>query len=143
VEWATIASLGATKAVDLWLLFPLGVAINRMLPRDALPPPEWAGALSRIFGTSEWQAQCYEREAGPTLFDVGEQHSRTAGQADIARFFIERLKTAFHSVLDDPLELVNDRGTPLYLLCFAAANKQGAPTAIRIAAQIVGVEKKR
>lgn len=34
VEWETIKAIGATKSIDLWLLFPIGVAVNRMLPRD-------------------------------------------------------------------------------------------------------------
>src|SRR5713101_5337050 len=33
VEWSLIETLGRTQAIDLWLLFPLGVAVNRLLPR--------------------------------------------------------------------------------------------------------------
>jgi three-Cys-motif partner protein len=33
VDWGTIAALGQTHAVDLWVLFPFG-AVNRMLVRD-------------------------------------------------------------------------------------------------------------
>ena len=37
VEWSTIETLGATKAVDLWYLFPLGVGVARLLrPMDKL-----------------------------------------------------------------------------------------------------------
>ncbi|MEY2502336.1 MAG: hypothetical protein QOI07_2670 [Verrucomicrobiota bacterium] len=54
VEWKTIAALGATKAVDLWLLFPLGQAVMRLLQRTKEPPAEWQSALDRIFGTHEW-----------------------------------------------------------------------------------------
>src|SRR5216683_3510713 len=31
VEWSTIEALAATKAVDLWYLFPLGVGVLRLL----------------------------------------------------------------------------------------------------------------
>ncbi len=34
VDWSTIESIAATKAIDLWYLFPLGVALNRLLTRD-------------------------------------------------------------------------------------------------------------
>jgi len=30
-EWATIAAMGATQGIDLWILFPLGVGANRLL----------------------------------------------------------------------------------------------------------------
>ncbi len=31
VEWSTIEALAATKAIDLWYLFPLGVGVARLL----------------------------------------------------------------------------------------------------------------
>ncbi|MFZ1979036.1 MAG: three-Cys-motif partner protein TcmP [Bacteroidota bacterium] len=31
VSWSTIEAIAETKAIDLWLLFPLGVAVNRLL----------------------------------------------------------------------------------------------------------------
>lgn len=34
VEWRTIERIGQTKAIDLWILFPLGVAVNRFLTKD-------------------------------------------------------------------------------------------------------------
>ena len=34
VEWRTIESIAKTRAIDLWLLFPIGMGINRLLRRD-------------------------------------------------------------------------------------------------------------
>ena len=34
VEWKTIEAIASTKAIDLWLLFPLGIGVNRLLKRD-------------------------------------------------------------------------------------------------------------
>ncbi len=34
VDWKTIEAVAATKAIDLWLLFPLGVGVNRLLTRS-------------------------------------------------------------------------------------------------------------
>jgi three-Cys-motif partner protein len=34
VVWDTIKAIANTKAIDLWLLFPLGIAVNRLLRRD-------------------------------------------------------------------------------------------------------------
>ena len=31
VEWATIEAMAGTKSIDLWVLFPLGVGVNRFL----------------------------------------------------------------------------------------------------------------
>src|SRR6266700_3287991 len=38
VEWALIEALANTEAIDLWILFPLGMAVNRLLTTEH--PPE-------------------------------------------------------------------------------------------------------
>lgn len=38
VDWKTIEKLGATKAIDLWMLFPLGQAVMRLLRKEGDPP---------------------------------------------------------------------------------------------------------
>ncbi len=55
----------------------------------------------------------------------------------ISEYFVKRLKTIFPGVVENPLILRNSCNTPLYLLCFAAANDQGAKTAIKIAQHIL------
>jgi three-Cys-motif partner protein len=34
VDWQTIEAVSQTKAIDLWLLFPLGIGVNRLLKRS-------------------------------------------------------------------------------------------------------------
>lgn len=36
VEWPTIEAIASTQAVDMWLLFPLGQAVNRLLTKKNL-----------------------------------------------------------------------------------------------------------
>jgi len=43
----------------------------------------------------------------------------------------------FADVAENPLVLRNSRNTPLYLLCFAAGNSEGAKTAVKIAQNIL------
>jgi len=50
---------------------------------------------------------------------------------------LERLKTIFTAVANNPLSLRNSRNVPLYLLCFAAGNPRGASTALKIAQNIL------
>jgi hypothetical protein len=47
------------------------------------------------------------------------------------------LKTVFAQVVPNPLILTNSKGVPIYLLCFAAGNPKGAPTAVKIAKDIL------
>lgn len=137
VEWSLIEAIAHTKAIDLWLLFPLGVAVNRLLTLKEPPPLAWEQALTRMFGTEEWKETFYPISNEQTLFGVEEKQLRSADFDTIGRFFVKRLKEVFHSVADNPLPLRNSRGIPIYLLCFAVGNPKGATPAIKIAKHIL------
>ncbi|MCB9444514.1 MAG: three-Cys-motif partner protein TcmP [Ardenticatenaceae bacterium] len=138
VEWKTIEKIAKTQAIDLWILFPLGVAVNRMLRKDAQIPEKWRQRLDTLFGTTDWIDAFYETKVERTLF--GERISTNKVDDpfnSISQYFVERLKTIFAGVADNPLPLYNSRNNPLYLLCFASANPIGSKTAIKIAQHIL------
>jgi three-Cys-motif partner protein len=137
VDWSLIESIARTKAIDLWILFPLGVAVNRLLTRGELPPKNWAQALKRILGTEEWRDTFYSRQIEQTLFGNEEVRTKEADFDKIGRYFVERLKTIFTAVANNPLPLRNSRNIPLYLLCFAVGNPRAASTALKIAQNIL------
>ncbi len=137
VEWVTIQRISETRAIDLWLLFPLGMAVNRLLTKGHPPPPEWGQALTRLFGTDEWLSRFYPAQRMLTLFGETEQRTRQADFQNIGQFFVERLKTIFARVAENPLPLLNSRNVPLYLLCFASGNPKGSSTAVDIASDIL------
>lgn len=132
VEWPTIEAIASTQAIDMWLLFPLGQAVNRLLTRNELPSVTLSSRLTRTFGTNEWQTAFYKTNPQGGLFS---EHSmiKKASMDDIAQFFLERLRLIFHSVSPNYKPLRNSKNAVIYILCFAAANPRGAPTAIRIA----------
>jgi three-Cys-motif partner protein len=138
VDWETIEKLGRTKAVDLWLLFPLGQAVMRLLRKQGEPPAEWQQALDRIFGTHDWHSRFYviKREADWFENEIASTH-RVADWQAVGGFMIERLNSAFHAVATNPGVLLNSRNVPLYLFCFASANPKGAPTALKIAGYLL------
>ncbi len=140
VEWSTIESMAATKAIDMWLLFPVGQAIVRLLTRDEFPKDSWSLSLTRTLGTDEWREAFYDRIESDQgeLFDKPPGVRRVAELDDIARYFVERLKGVFCGVPDELMYLRNSRGTPLFLLCFAAGNEKGAVPACRIASYLLG-----
>jgi len=137
VEWSTIEALAGTKAIDLWLLFPLGQAVNRLLVRREIPSGGFADALTRCFGTDEWRSAFYQPSAQGDLFGAAPGVEKTANFESIAAFFRRRLESVFAAVAPTSLPLFNSRNNPLFLLCFAAANERGAPTAIKIANDIL------
>ena len=137
VEWDTIAAIANTQAIDLWILFPLGIAVNRLLKRDGDVDTTVRHKLDRFFGTTDWYNTFYETVSNPTLFGEEMVIQKTSDFQSIGQYFVERLQTVFTGVANNPLPLYNSRNNPLYLLCFAAGNPKGAPTAVRIAQDIL------
>ncbi len=137
VTWDTMKAIAKTKAIDLWILFPLGIGVNRLLRRDAKIPKSWQRRLDDFFGTRDWQDAFYKTTTEEGLFGNEAKTEKVAGFDSIGRFFVERLKSIFPGVAKNPLALLNSANTPLYLLCFAAGNERGAKTAVKIAQDIL------
>lgn len=137
VTWSTIVAIAKTKAIDLWILFPIS-AVNRLLTRTGQIKSEWRNSLDVMFGSTEWYDVFYRTRTFTNIF--GDKQTDTVKLADfdlIGEYFVKRLKTVFAGVAENPLPLLNSRNTPLYLLCFASANPKGSKTAIKIAQDIL------
>lgn len=137
VTWDTIEAVGQTKAIDLWILFPLGIGVNRLIKKDGKISETWRRKLDSMFGASDWYEAFYRPKTVHGLF--GEQASveKVANFESIGQYFVKRLKSSFAGVVENPRPLFNSRNNPLYLLCFAAANPKGSSTAIKIAQDIL------
>jgi three-Cys-motif partner protein len=136
VEWETIKAVAETQAIDLWLLFPFGVAVNRLLKRDGNIDPVIRESLNRLLGATDWYDAFYPLKKNLGLFGEEIQVEKV-GFNTIIQYFVGRLKTIFPGVAENPLPLYNSRNNPLYLLCFAAGNPRGAPIAVDIAQHIL------
>lgn len=137
VPWSTIESIAKTEAIDLWYLFPIGIAINRLLKKDGKIKPSIRRRLNEVFGSPDWYETFYSINNETDLFGNNSWLEKKADFQVISRYFVDRLKTVFEGVAENPLLLVNSQNSPLYLLCFASANKKGAKTAIKIAHHIL------
>ena len=133
VEWATLEAVAATKAIDLWLLFPLGIGVNRLLTRSGDIPASWRQRLDILLGTDDWYENLYTIEKSPSLFEDETTHLIKASTESIGRYFISRLTSIFSGVAPEPRILLNSARCPLYLFCFAVGNPKGAEIALRIA----------
>jgi len=132
VEWRTIEAIAQTQAIDMWLLFPLGQAVNRLLTRNEPPSKAMAARLTQTFGTDAWQEAFYKTDPQGNLF-AEPSLVKQVTMDGIAQFFLDRLRLVFHSVSPNYRSLRNSKNAVIYILCFAAANPKGAPTAIKIA----------
>lgn len=136
VSWETLVEIQKTKAVDVWYLVSLS-GLFRQAARDgrALDKSKRA-AITRMFGTDEWEAAWYTKTTKTDLFgEVDELHQRTADVSAIEAYATKRLSELFPKVLK-PLRLENARGVPIFSLFFAVSNPDGK--AIGLAQKIAG-----
>lgn len=122
VDWATMADLASTKAMDIALLFPTG-PLNRMLTRSGEIPSAWEARITRVLGVRDWKESFYNRVEADDLF--GERMlniHKTANSEGLQQFYIDRLRTVFPWVLEKGLPLRNSKGSVMYHLVFVCAN---------------------
>ena len=149
VSWQTLEAVARTKCIDVWLLFPLGVAISRLLRRDGEIDEAWRKRLDFVFGDRSWRETFY-KTAPPIKSKVVQQSLLGFGneapepeypwKADfsvIEDYFRARLRTIFARVAENSVRLTNSKNVPLYLLFFMAGNERGAPIAVKIAESIM------
>ena len=140
VSWETIRAIADTKAIDLWILFPLGMAVNRLLTRSGKMVEGWRSRLTDFFGTDAWEREFYRKEIATNLFGEDEEMVyKDTNLKAIGDFFNRRLREVFADVAPNPLPLRNSTGIPLFLLCFAVGNPspKARGLAIKIAKDIL------
>ncbi|HEY1951380.1 MAG TPA: three-Cys-motif partner protein TcmP [Gemmatimonadaceae bacterium] len=131
VDWKTIEAVAATKAIDLWLLVPLGMGMNRLATKSGKLPESWRRRMDLFLGTTDWYDEFYKQETKVTLFGDAKVQVK-ASMNVMAGYFNRRLKEVFAGVAE-PGVLWNSANNPLYLLCFAVGNERGKDVALRIA----------
>lgn len=137
VNWATIKAIANTRAIDLWLLFPIGT-VNRLLNKDGQIIESRIRRLNQLFGDDEWYRAFFEEYIDKTLFGTESKRIvKITSFEKISAYFVAKLKTVFAEVASNPLILRNSTNSPIFLLCFAAGNPKGGPIAVKIAQSIL------
>ena len=140
LNWESISALKEIKHIDLWILIPSGVIINRLLTRSGkILCPE---RMEKTFGLSveELQKYFYEQITELGLFgEMTRQKKRDDTINRIAQLYLELLSKEFQFVIKEPLVLRNSTSCPIYHFIFASHNRNG----VKIASQIVGKKNRK
>lgn len=122
VAWETIEAIAATKAIDLWYLFPAGLGVHRQISGDGTHEGR-EQSLDRLLGTPEWRTAFVSKTTSSDLFGARDEANVASPEA-ITEFMINRMKSVFKGgVLDEWLPL-GSRGRHSYSLLFACANPE-------------------
>ncbi|MCI0460978.1 MAG: three-Cys-motif partner protein TcmP [Gemmataceae bacterium] len=132
VHWDTIKTIANTGAADLLYMFPLGIAVTRLLRCKGEIRPTARGTLTRLFGTRDWYKDLFGTARRATFWGIKEATRRQRGCEAIIKYFMGRLREEFLHVSRSWLKLRNRTGSPMYLLCFASPCPKRAEIAQRI-----------
>lgn len=131
VDWETIELLAQTKAIEILLNLPVGMAIQRLLLRKPENfTPARRQSLNDYFGSSEWFNAIYKREKN--LFDEDVEQKVEQSGKRLLQWYRGRLRDCFRNVSKAAL-IRNSRGGHLYYLMLASYN----PTGVKIANNIL------
>lgn len=122
VPWATVQALARTKAIEVFINFPVGMAIQRLLKTSADFSTKERAKLDAYFGDSSWFDLLYEKRA--TLFEEETVKVENAGKR-LVSWYRQRLAKAFGHV-SEPYLVTNTKGGHLYFLIHAGPNATGA-----------------
>jgi three-Cys-motif partner protein len=125
VPWKTISDIGDTGALEIFLNFPLGMAIQRLLKRDAKFSSRERARLDEYFGDPGWFDVAYPESRG--LFESIRAKAPNAEEL-LVKWYRNRLAALFGYVSEAYL-VRNSHGGHLYFLVFAGPNKTGAKIA--------------
>jgi len=123
VPWQTIERMAKTKAIEVFVNFPVGMAIQRLLRRDAQYTPSQQKKLDQYFGSSEWFDVVYRSSTG--LFGAPLRDKAADSNLALTRWYQLRLKEHF-GFASDPRLIRRSSNRPLYYLIHAGPNKTGA-----------------
>lgn len=133
VEWRTLQAIASCPKIDLWLLLPTGIAVNRILPWKRAQHPRWAERMDTFYGSVEWRDAFLT--TGRDILGV-EHQARSSDLNGIVRFTMDRLTTLFGSGLYPHALPLRSGRHQSYHLVFANSSKD--ENVRRIAHNIAG-----
>ncbi len=132
VNWRVIAQLAETHAIEIFINFPVGTTIQRLLPTTGNLSEAQRAKLDDYFGTPDWFDLIYEQTTNLFGETVTEKANDTG--ARLAIWYRNRLKELF-GYASLPRLIRNTQGGHLYYLIFAGPNKTGAKIANHVLGQ--------
>ncbi|HUZ60514.1 MAG TPA: three-Cys-motif partner protein TcmP [Hanamia sp.] len=132
VEWRSIECL-RNLPIDMWVLVPTGLGVNRLLKKDGQISDAWLEKLELFLGMLRQDIEKFFYKKNDTLFpDIKDIKKEKDAIDKSAKLYHNRLKEVFDFV-SKPYELRNNSNSIMYHLYLTSNNE----SAINIANDIV------
>lgn len=146
VNWDTLELLAATKATDLWYLFPSHMSVLRQISRAGNVLPEHRAGLNRLFGPNSWEPVLIRKVETQDLFgNADAQLVYRASANQITEFMIECMARIFRGGVYPSWLPLGSRNIHMYSLIFACANpdERASRLAHKLAAAVLSVTRSK
>ncbi len=134
VIWQSIENL-KNLGIDLWILVPTGMGVNRLLKNNGEISDEWISRLEKFLGMPEKAIREYFYRSVTRLTLFGEEENIQKENNAIeaaAKLYQSKLKEVF-SFVSEPFIMRNSTNSPMYHFYMATNNK----TALKIANDVI------
>ncbi len=134
VEWRSMECLRGLP-IDMWVLVPTGMGVNRLLKRNFQISDEWYERLEKFLGMSKVEIDnfFYKESKSQTLFGEETYITKEANAIEkSAKLYRKKLKEIFSHV-SSPYVLKNSTNSTMYHLFLASNNE----SAVKIGNEIV------
>jgi three-Cys-motif partner protein len=137
VDWETLVAIAATRAIDVWFLFSLSGLYRQATRRSDKITEEKRAALTKMFGSDEWERELYSDRGQADMFGGGPSQ-REYDVKGLERYVKRRLETLFPKVFD-PLALPVNKAPQRFslFLCISSPDPKALGLATRIANHIL------
>lgn len=138
VEWRSIECLRGLP-MDVWVLVPTGLGVNRLLKKDGTITEAWLNKLQKFLGMPREEIEAFFYSKTQTLFPDVVDVKKVKGAIDkSAELYGTKLKEVFQFV-SRPYELKNSTQSIMYHLFLASNNSN----AVKIGNDIVNKYSKQ
>jgi three-Cys-motif partner protein len=130
VKWKSLEIL-RDLPIDMWILIPTGMGVNRLLRRDGRISEAWVAKLEEFLGLSEKEIleHFYTKTQVLTLFGEETVINKEANAIDKSiKLYKERLSNLFKFV-SEPYPLKNSMNNTLYHFIMVSNNKSAVDIA--------------
>ncbi|MDQ3049593.1 MAG: three-Cys-motif partner protein TcmP [Bacteroidota bacterium] len=122
VEWRSIENLRGLP-IDMWILVPTGLGVNRLLKRNGHISEAWLEKLEIFLGLSRLEIENYFYKKSYTLFEEITSVEKEKDAIELsAKLYKSRLNEVFEFV-SKPYELKNSSNSVMYHLFLTSNNK--------------------
>lgn len=140
LNWASLETL-EKLSIDVWILIPTGMGVNRLLKKDGKISEQWLSKLEVFLGMEKKDilAYFYNETVIPTLFGdeiIIKKEDKTIEKS--AKLYKERLMKLF-SYVSEPYVLKNRSNSTMFHFLMASNNK----AAVKVANDIVSKYNKQ